>query len=180
MKELIELNQIERQLILYGMFTSFPYQIDEVITYGDIKFILGKLEKRTLQRDIRDLTDAGLLCVKYSKKEKGYVWTGKPTGEIAPKKDISLKKIQHLKRLQRLVACSCLGINNPVNIYFEMFPEASERMRQRDFETLRHIGYDAGYSKDKQGYIVIMDDDMFNVYDGYGIFIEDGKMLRYL
>ncbi len=91
MREFIELNQTERQLILYEMFLSFPYQIDEVITYGDIRFILGKLEKRTLQRDIRDLTDAGLLCVKYSKKKKGYMWTGQPTGEIIPKKDISKK-----------------------------------------------------------------------------------------
>lgn len=180
MKELIELNQTERQLILYEMFTLFPYQIGEVITYGDIQFILGKLEKRTLQRDIRDLTDAGLLCVKYLNREKGYIWTGHPTGEIVPKKNISKKKIQHLKRLQRLAACRHLGINNPIKTYFEMFPEASERMRQRDFETLRHIGYDAGYSKDEHRYIVAIDDDIFNVYDGYGIFIEDGKMLRYL
>lgn len=180
MKEVIELNQTERQLILYEMFLSFPYQIDEVITYSDIRFIFGKLEKRTLQRDIRDLTDAGLLCVKYSKKEKGYIWTGKPTGKILPKKDISQKKMQHLKRLQRLAICRCLGVDNPIDAYFKIFPEASERMRQRDFETLRHIGYDAGYSMDEHGYIVLMDDDTFNVYDGYDIFIEDGKMFRYL
>ncbi len=61
-----------------------------------------------------------------------------------------------------------------------MFPKASERMRQRDFETLRHIGYDAGYSAEEHGYIVVMDDETFNVYDGYDIFIKDGKMFRYL
>lgn len=174
MKELIKLNQTERQLIVYDVFQT----LDEV-RYGDIRFVLEKFEKRTFQRDIRDLTDAGLLCVKYIKSEQIYVHTGRPTGKIIPKKDISKKKMQHLKRLQRLAGCMCININdNPVDAYFKMFPEASEKMRQRDFETLRHIGYDTGYSKEYHKYVIM--NDTFDAYDGYGIFIEDGKMLRYL
>jgi len=174
MKELIELNQTERQLIVYDVFRTF-----EEVRYGDIQFVLRKFEKRTLQRDIRDLTDAGLLCVKYIKSEQIYIHIGQPTGEIVPGKNISKKKIQHLKRLQRLTRCMCIDINdNPVEAYFKMFPEASERMRQRDFETLRHIGFDAGYSREYHEYVIM--NDTFDAYDGYGIFIKDGKMLRYL
>ena len=174
MKELVILGQTERQLIIYAVFRAF----DEV-TYGDIRFVLEKFEKRTLQRDIRDLTDAGLILVKYDRQRNAYVHMGKPARKINFRDGISKKKLQHLKRLQRLAGCMSLTAElDPVGAYFKMFPEASERMRQRDFETLRNIGYEAGYNRDDGMYEV--EDDMDGPYDGYGIFIEEGKMMRYL
>lgn len=174
LENLIELNQIERQLILYDVFTTF-----EKITCGDIQFVLRKIEKRTLQRDVRDLMDAGLISVKYSKSEQAYIHMGKPSGEITVKENISKRKMLHLKRLQRLAGCMRLVDNpDPVASYFEMFPDSSERMRQRDFETLRHIGFEAGYDRAYREYIV--NNNEVGAYDGYGIFIRDGKMVRYL
>ena len=70
------------------------------------------------------------------------------------------------------------GSANPIEDYFELFPEASERMRQRDFETLRHIGLEAGYDRDYQEYVITQ--DYVSAYDGYGVFIKDGKMMRRL
>lgn len=174
MKELLELGQIERQLIVYDVFLTF-----DQITYGDIRFVLEKFERRTLQRDIRDLIDAGLLLVKYNKRENAYEHMGDPTGEINYRNGISNKKIQHLKRLQRLAGCMTLiSESDPVGTYFKMFPQASERMRQRDFETPRNIGFEAGYNRHYKNFEVI--NNMNGPYDGYGIFIENGKMMRYL
>lgn len=168
----MEINQIERQLILYDVFSTFKQA-----TYGDIKVVLRKIEKRTLQRDIKDLTDAGLINVKYSNTEKAYIHQGEPTGKISFREELSVKKMQHLNRLRRLAGCMRLvDEEDPVKSYFEMFPEASERMRQRDFETLRHIGYEAGYSREMEGYWV--SNENANPYDGYGIYIEEGKLVR--
>lgn len=174
MEKLVELNQIERQLILYDVFTTF-----EKITYSDIRFVFKKVEKRMLQRDVRDLMDAGLILVKYSKNEQAYVHVKEENGKITKRENISKRKMLHLKRLERLAGCLRLVDNpNPVESYFEMFPESSERMRQRDFETLRHIGVEAGYDRLYREYTVRNDD--VGPYDGYGIFIRDGKMVRYL
>ena len=179
MKTLIELNQIERQLILYDVFISL-----EEVTYGDIRFALPKVEKRTLQRDIKDLKDAGLICVSYSKERKAYIHLEMEQEEnesknINEKDGISKKKKQHLVRLQRVAKCMRLtGSANPIEDYFELFPEASERMRQRDFETLRHIGLAAGYDRDYQEYVITQ--DYVSAYDGFGVFIKDGKMMRRL
>lgn len=171
---LIELNQVERQLILYDIFTSF-----EKVEYGDIRFVLKKIEKRTLQRDVKDLNDAGLISVKYSKNEHAYIPAGEASGTIRGDFECSNKKIQHLKRLQRLTGCMRLVDDaNPVQTYFTMFPECSERTRQRDFETLRHIGYEAGYDRDYLQYAV--SNEYANAYDGYGVFLKNGKMVRYL
>lgn len=174
MADVVKINQIERQLILYDLFTSL-----EVITYGDIRFVLGKVEKRTLQRDLRDLTAAGLLSVKYSKQEQGYIHNKE---EDTPKEmlndKISEKKRTHLKRLQRVAECMKLVVEtDPVAAYHERFPGSSERMRKRDFETLRHIGFWSGYDWERGGYVLDRNDAGY--LDGYGVFLRDGKMVRY-
>ena len=132
MKTLIELNQIERQLILYDVFISL-----EEVTYGDIRFALPKVEKRTLQRDIKDLKDAGLICVSYSKERKAYIHLEMEQEEnesknINEKDGISKKKKQHLVRLQRVTKCE------------------------------------------------LCTPGLVSAYDGYGVFIKDGKMMRRL
>lgn len=173
MAELVAINQIERQLILYDIFTSF-----EIVTYRDIRFIFGKAEKRTIQRDIKDLTLAGLLSVKYSKKEQGYIHNEKKSEKSIIRDNISQKKWMHLKRLQRLAECMRLVIaEDPIKAYFERFPDSSERMRKRDFETLRHIGFQAGYDREYGEYIVSR--EYISALDGYGVFTKDGKIVRY-
>ena len=169
---MIEIHQIERQLIIYDVFRTF-----EKVTYRDIEFVLRKVEMRTRQRDIKDLTDAGLICVKYSDDQKAYIQKKEPTGKVVDRDNISRKKLQHLNRLNRLAGCMRLVYEpDPVKTYFEMFPEASEKIRQRDFETLRHIGYEAGYSREMEGYWV--SNDVVSPYDGYGIYLKDGKLVR--
>ena len=63
------LKQIERQLILYDIFQ----QNDEDTRLSTIMYHLPGINVRTLQRDIRDLTDAGLLQVYFSRDKNAYI-----------------------------------------------------------------------------------------------------------
>lgn len=47
---------------------------------------------------------------------------------------------------------------------------------QRDFETLRHIGFEAGYNRERQEYVVSR--EYVDAYEGYGVYVEDGKLMR--
>ena len=64
-------------------------------------------------------------------------------------------------------------------MYFELFPEATERMRKRDFEILRHIGFFAGYEKESDEYVIYRKEG-YGVYDDYGIWVENGKMMYWI
>ena len=50
-------------------------------------------------------------------------------------------------------------------------------MRLRDFEALRRIGYEAGYSRECEG--IIVDNNYANPYDGYDVRRKEGKLVRY-
>lgn len=183
MNRIIELKQIERQLILYDVFRYF-----EEVTFRDIEFVLPGLGKRMIQRDIKDLTDAGLIHVSYDRSRQAYVSLEEETnlpeadaeghcgGEI-PQGALA-KKEKHYYRLRRLAFCMKLTYcADPVKEYFEEFPEATERMRLRDFEVLRRIGYEAGYSRECEG--IIVDNNYANPYDGYDVRRKEGKLVRY-
>ena len=64
-----ELKQIERQLILYDIFQ----QNDEDTRLDTIMYHLPGINVRTLQRDIKDLTAAGLLQVYFSRDKNAYI-----------------------------------------------------------------------------------------------------------
>ena len=175
MNPIIQIKQMERQLILYDVFRYF----DEV-TFRDIEFVLPGLGKRMIQRDIKDLTNAGLIHVSYDRSKQAYVSLDDETDlqEANAEGDCGREKQQHYDRLRRLAFCMKLTYcADPVKEYFEEFPEATERMRLRDFEVLRRIGYEAGYSRECEG--IIVNNDYANPYDGYDIRRKNGKLVRY-
>lgn len=63
----IQLNPTARQLLLYDIFKG-----SEEVTYEDITSRLP-IGKKMVQRDVKILTDAGLIRIRYSKKNKSYV-----------------------------------------------------------------------------------------------------------
>ena len=68
--------------------------------------------------------------------------------------EVSPKKKEHLERLKRLTSLmGCVGCEKANEAYFELFPEATERMRKRDFEVLRHIGFIAGFDSEENEYV---------------------------
>lgn len=68
----IQLTSTDRQLLLYDIFRCC-----ERVSYEEIVVRLP-VGKKMIQCDIRTLTDAGLICVKYSRKMKAYIDSGKP------------------------------------------------------------------------------------------------------
>ena len=190
-----ELKQIERQLILYDIFQQ-NYEDTRLST---IMHHLPGINMRTLQRDIRDLTDAGLLQVYFSRDISAYInydecrdiscysegiqkritKKRKLTGE---NEDVSDKKKEHLERLKRLTKLmSCEVYKRAAELYFEFFPEATERMRKRDFEVLRHIGFCAGFDSEENDYVLYRD-ERYGIDNDYGVFKskKTGKMMYHV
>lgn len=188
-----ELKQIERQLILYDIFQQ-NYEDTRIST---IMYHLPGISMRTLQRDIRDLMDAGLLMVYFSRDRNAYInyheykdISGYSEGiqkritkkrkSMGENKHISAKKQEHLDRLKRLTELMEYEVyENAVGLYFKLFPEATERMRKRDFEILRHVGFYAGFDKEKNDYVIYRKEG-YGIDDDYGVWFKNGKMLYWV
>ncbi len=87
------LTKLERQLLVFDVISHC-----EVTEYVEITSLIP-ISTRTIQRDVKDLTDAGLIRVEFSKKENGYVHIGEP--ELNPSIPDGKKK-KHLQDLYRL------------------------------------------------------------------------------
>ena len=76
---------------------------------------------------------------------------------------------------------SCEAYEKAVELYFELFPEATERMRKRDFEVLRHIGFVAGFDSEENDYVIYRD-ERYGIDNDYGIIRnkDTGKMMYYV
>ena len=150
-----EYTKPQRQLLLY----EIVYTSHEVI----ISDIMRKLQvsKKTIQRDIQDLTDAGLVKLTYSKKDNAYLHET-ATGVITEPEGTS--RYRHLKKLRRLAifmeelsGASYNEFDEEYNCrerYFELFPDVSERTRMRDYETLKKIGYRIQWDEYEKRHIV--------------------------
>ena len=192
---MICLKQLERQLILYDIFQTN----DEDTHMDTIRYHLPGIKVRTLQRDIKDLSDAGVLQVYFSRDKDAYInydeyrdiscyaegiqkrieRKRKLAGE---NKKVSPKKKEHLERLKRLTTLmGCADSGNANKLYFELFPEATERMRKRDFEVLRHIGFIAGFYEEEYDYVIYRD-ERFGINNNYGIKTDSdtGKMFYFV
>ena len=189
------LKQIERQLILYDIFQ----QNDEDTRLSTITYHLPGINVRTLQRDIKDLTDAGLLRVYFSRDKNAYInydeyrdiscysegiqkriiRKRKSAGE---NEEVSAKKKEHLERLKRLTKLmECEVYEKAMELYFDLFPDATERMRKRDFEVLRHIGFYAGFDSEENDYVLYRD-ERYGIDNDYGVFKskKTGKMMYHV
>lgn len=90
----IELIPIERQLLLYDIFKG-SLQVE----YEDITSRLP-IGKKMVQRDIKILTDAGLIRIKYSKKEKAYIHDSEHSPSFND--NVKGKYRIHLMKLRRI------------------------------------------------------------------------------
>lgn len=181
-KNSIVLTRLERQLLLYDIF----YYLEEV-ERRDITDRLP-IDVRMMQRDLQDLTDAGLIKIKYSGKQKAYIRNGVPAASYGTE----ARRKAHLQRLRRIgILMHCLE-NDEVDVkelfqrgnyiscaehYRELFPEVSERGRQRDFNVLCRIGYPIVYIREIGYYAMWCENRLRNTF---GVFREDGVLKREL
>lgn len=144
----------ERQLLLYEIiFTS------QMIEMADVMKRLNAGRKMIL-RDITDLTDSGLVKLRYSRKDKVYL-KEIPTGILNEPE--GTRRYQYLKKLIRLAEfmeeLSGASIDNDLEYncrarYEELFPDVSERTRMRDYQTMKNIGYEIRWDEYEQRHSV--------------------------
>ncbi len=59
--------------------------------------------------------------------------------------------------------------------YYELFPNANERRRQRDFAQLNRIGYFVHYDNFFRRYKMW---ENTNLREDFGVYLENGKLMR--
>lgn len=180
---------------MYDIFSSN----DEDTRISTIKYHLPGITIRTLQRDIRDLKDANVINIYFSRTRNAYINCDNEDirfysegiqkrimrkrkefeKKSENKKEISSRREKHLERLNRLVTLMNCGYvcENVIELYFELFPNATERMRKRDFETLRNIGHFAGYDREMECFAIYQQEG-YGIYDGYRVRLRNGKMVH--
>lgn len=150
--------KIERQLRLYELVCGYT-----ITSFEAIREVFPDSSRRMIQRDLKDLKDAGLVSVKYVRKAQGYV-KEKQTPGFNEKTGTCRKA--HLKRLHRIGRLMSELYNEDIPLYEKkdneaegevreyvtskdsynkLFPGLSERTRQRDFEVLCRLGYQVFY-----------------------------------
>lgn len=183
-EDIIILSQAERQLLLYELFLFNPDVTRELIKTA------VPISDRMLQRDLKHLTEAGLICVSYSRKEEAYIQHPEkarfnPSGAAG-------RRLLHLERLARIGMLMEKLYNDPLDEdeifdgkklksikqrYEELCPGIPDRTRQRDFAVLRNIGYPIQYIREYQYYNAW---DYAAFRDDFGLFWENGVLKRKL
>ncbi len=181
---IITLTKTERQLLLFEIFMNFyGHELDTILAVLPVG-------RRMLQRDVKDLIDAGLISVKFSKEKRAYLPSDKPVTFHEDKKNPNRTK--HLRRLNRLGTLMKELYNDEISfyekfdrskytsckdVYEKLYPNVSGRTRQRDFITLCRIGYPIRYNHKIQYYEFYENADYRSEF---GVFRENGKLKRKL
>lgn len=182
MLQYIIISKTERQLLLYEIFLNFYlWDLDTIQTVIPV-------ERRMLQRDIRDLVDAGLISVVFSKKEQAYVQADEEVSFHEDKNKPA--RTRHLKVLNRLGTLMEKLDNDEISqdekydrkkyksckeVYEELLPGVSARTRQRDFETLNRIGYPIRYNRRIQ-YYEFYEKNEYRT--DFGLYRRNGRLMR--
>ena len=184
-KSKYRLTQLLRQLLLYEIFCFC-----EEVSYEEIRCRIP-MNQRTIQRDIADLTEAGLLSVYYSRSRQAYVDKENPLVEVDASK-VSQRKKAHHEKLRRLSWLMRNLQHDKVSeyekfdrskyksckdYYFEEFPEATIHMMQHDFKELNRLSYWIKYVPQIDFYV--MWDDVGCLREDFGIVEEDGTLYLY-
>lgn len=181
MKDIV-LISTERQLLLYDIFKG-----SEQVEYEDITSRLP-IGKKMVQRDIKTLTDAGLIRIRYSKKDKAYIHDSENPPSFNEnakgKYRVHLVKLRRIATLMNELSTDTDSYYEEAGdayyscktCYYELFPEANERMRQRDFRHLNNIGYTVTYDNCDRRYKMWYG---YCLREDFDVFLKDGKLMRH-
>lgn len=180
--ENIKLTSTDRQLLLYDICRNC-----EQVSYEEITVRLP-IGRKMIQRDIGTLTDAGLICVKYSRKAKAYIDSGQQPVFC---EGVKGKSYAHLKKIKRIATLMTEletdensyyeddgdDYNSCKKCYYELVPDANEKMRQRDFAQLNRIGYRIRYDNTDRRYKMWSGTEL---REDFGVYRENGKLMRHM
>jgi predicted DNA-binding transcriptional regulator YafY len=170
-KKSSRMSKTSRQLAIFHIFLC-----SKVVEIAEITKLIERSNK-TIMRDLQELQNAGLLDIKFSKKEKGYVHIDdkKHCPFSAPMFSDNKAKNMHLEKLIRLATIMIelryhtevpyyegYGKNQETcsSWYKKRFPSLSKRTMQRDFKELNKIGYKIGYNRCDKYYMVEFPDGL--------------------
>ena len=115
------------------------------VSFQEITDILPVSEK-TVYRDIQILKRAGVLQIRYSKRQEAFVPASLNFTEPDwPENQTQRRYLEKIRRLCTLMV-QIEEAEDPVAWYRERYPGLSDRTRQRDFKELGKVGYRIGYN----------------------------------
>jgi len=159
------INKTSRQLVIFHIFLC-----STCVEISDITRLI-RTSRKTFARDLKDLSDAGLLKIRFSKKQNGFVHSDdKNRCPFSPPiLTNNQSRNRHLLKLDRLVAimielrghteipcyeCEDLNQETCSTWYKKRFPELNRKTMQRDFSELNKIGYEIKYDRFDKCYVV--------------------------
>ena len=134
------ITKTSRLLVIFHLF-----QHCQEVSFKEITDMLP-ISQKTAYRDIQTLKQAGVLQIRYSKRQEAFVPTSLEFTE--PEWPENQTRKRYLEKIRRL--CTLMvrpeEAADPVAWYRERYPDLSDRSRQRDFKELSKIGYRIVYT----------------------------------
>ncbi|MCI8689557.1 MAG: hypothetical protein HFF87_04500 [Oscillibacter sp.] len=134
------ITKTSRLLVIFHLFRNC-----QEVSFQEITDMLP-IGQKTACRDIRLLKQAGVLQIRYSRRQKAFVLTSldftEPEWPENQTRKLYLEKIRRLCTLMVQIERA----ENPIAWYQKNYPRLSARTRQRDFKELGKIGYRIGYN----------------------------------
>ena len=139
-KSVESITKTSRLLVVFHLFRHC-----QEVSFQEITDMLPVSEK-TVYRDIQILKRAGVLQIRYSKRQEAFVPASLNFTEPDwPENQTQRRYLEKIRRLCTLMV-QIEGAEDPIAWYRTQYPGLSDRTRQRDFKELDKIGYQIGYN----------------------------------
>ena len=139
-KSVESITKTSRLLVVFHLFRHC-----QEVSFQEITDILPVSEK-TVYRDIQILKRAGVLQIRYLKRQEAFVPASLNFTEPDwPENQTQRRYLEKIRRLCTLMV-QIEEAEDPVAWYRERYPGLSDRTRQRDFKELGKVGYRIGYN----------------------------------
>ena len=139
-KSVESITKTSRLLVVFHLFRHC-----QEVSFKEITD-MQKKKKKTVYRDIQILKRAGVLQIRYSKRQEAFVPASLNFTEPDwPENQTQRRYLEKIRRLCTLMV-QIEGAEDPIAWYRTQYPGLSDRTRQRDFKELDKIGYQIGYN----------------------------------
>ena len=139
-KSVESITKTSRLLVVFHLFRHC-----QEVSFQEITDMLPVSEK-TVYRDIQILKRAGVLQIRYSKRQEAFVPASLNFTEPDwPENQTQRRYLEKIRRLCTLMV-QIEGAEDPIAWYRTQYPGLSDRTRQRDFKELDKIGHQIGYN----------------------------------
>ena len=129
------ISKTSRLLVVFHLF-----QHCREVSFKEITDMLP-ISQKTAYRDIQTLKRAGVLQIRYSKRQEAFVPISREFTEPEwPENQTRKRYLEKIRRLCTLIV-RLEEAEDPVTWYRERYPDLSDRTRQRDFKELSKIDY---------------------------------------